>query len=95
MRKLLDGAGEGEAVGRDDAVVAVVGLQGLFVDRLGVDDGELAGGRSEDAEVSGDADVVAEAAEAVGDHAVASLAVFERFRSCRVRWPAGGSSGRV
>ena len=57
----------------------MVGLQGLFVDRLGVDDGELAGGRGEDAEVSGDADVVAEAAEAVGDHAVASLAVFERL----------------
>ena len=57
----------------------MVGLQGLFVDRFGVDDGEFAGGRGEDAEVSGDADVVAEAAEAVGDHAVASLAVFEWF----------------
>jgi hypothetical protein len=75
--EVLDRAGEGEAVGGDNADVALVGGHCAAVDLLGIDHSELAGGRREDAELVGHANIIAIAAQAVGDNAFAHL-VFDK-----------------
>ncbi len=70
--EVLDGARQGEGVGRDDADFAVEVDHRSRVEMLGIDDGRVDVG--EDLELVGHADVVAVGRHAVGDDAVAHLA---------------------
>jgi hypothetical protein len=73
--ELLHRLGQGEAVGRDDAVVGVDGDKALGVEVLGVDQGGVQVG--EDLELARHADVVAVAGNAVADDAFAHLLLDE------------------
>ena len=91
--EVLDGAREGEGVGRDDADVALEVDEGARVEVLGVDDRGVDVG--EDLELVGDADVVAVGRDAVRDHARRGPACPRTARSSGARRPSAGSSGRT
>src|SRR5690606_41261391 len=75
--QVLDRPRQHEAVGRDDARLALVLDEAAGVEGLGVDD--RVEGVDEDPPLGRGAQVVAEAGEPVADHALADQAVLERL----------------